>query len=92
MPHTHIVKRREGHTETYDNHKVYASCYAACINTHISKLDAEKICAEVMGRIDQWIDGRESVTSQEIFEETTKVLAEHNKDAAFLYETHRDIS
>ena len=91
MDHPHIVKRG-GHKEPYDNHKVYASCYAACLNAHIAKERAEEICNNVMKKMDEWIDEKDSISSQDIFDEVTRIMAEHNSDAAFMYKSHRDIS
>ena len=92
MSHTHIVKRRKGHKEPYDNHKVYASCYAACVNVHIPKEKAEAICHKVTIAIDTWIMGKNTVSSEEIFRKIIKELKKHSMDASFMYETHRDIS
>ncbi|MBI4118256.1 MAG: hypothetical protein HY455_01810 [Parcubacteria group bacterium] len=91
MDHTHIVKRH-GHEEAYDNHKVYASCYAACVSAACHKEDAERICGEVMQEVDTFIDDKGSVTSDEIFNETARAMRGRHGEAAFLYETHRDIS
>lgn len=90
--HTHIVKRGKGHREPYDNHKVYASCYAACLNAGLSRNEAENVSQKVMTEVDRWIDEKETVTSKEIFEEVSRDLEKHNRSAAFLYKTHRDIS
>lgn len=91
MDHPHIVKRK-GHQEPYDNHKVYASCYAACLNAHIPKERAESICNSVMAEMDSWIAGKDEASSQQIFEETTRVMEKFDKDASFMYRSHRDIS
>lgn len=91
MVHTHIVKRQK-HQEPYDNHKVYASCYAACLNTNIPKKKAENICQGVTKEIDRWISKKDMVHSEEIFKEITKAMAKNNKEASFMYKTHRDIS
>lgn len=45
-----------------------------------------------MREIDAFVAKRTSVTSQELFEQTTKTMKNYHKDAAFMYETHRDIS
>ena len=90
--HTHIVKRGGGHKEPYDNHKVYASCYAAFIDAGVSKVEAETLCEKITAHIDVWVKDKDVVTSQEIFEEITHEMEVYNKDAAFLYKTHRDIS
>jgi len=92
MNHTHIVKRRKGHQEPYDNHKVYASCFASCLSSHIERHEAEKICEQVMKDIDTWLEGEGTVSSNDIFEEITTSLKKRNEDAAFMYKTHRDIS
>ena len=91
MDHPHIVKRK-GHKEPYDNHKVYASCYAACLNAHMQKELAEEICGKVMKEIDEWIIGKDTASSQEIFEKITQVMVKYNADSSFMYKSHRDIS
>lgn len=91
MEHTHIVKRK-GHKEPYDNHKVYASCYASCLNAHCAKEESEGLCEKVMRELDRWIDEKKEVKSQEIFKEVARAMRELNQKAAFMYETHRDIS
>ena len=90
--HTHIVKRRKGHREPYDNHKVYASCYAACLNAGLSKTESEVLCEKVTNTIDAWIDGKDVVASEDIFREVIKTMQQYHEKAAFMYETHRDIS
>ncbi len=88
---THIVKRK-GHTEPFDPRKVYASAYSACRNAHLSEMMAEKIAESVTAGLKKWIAKKPRVSSQEIFEQVNKVLKDLHPDAAFLYETHRDIS
>lgn len=89
MPH--IVKRR-GHKEPFDPRKVYASVYAACRNAHLTEIESEKIAEAVSAAIQEWISDKSKVASDEIFQEIIKVLKELEPDAAFLYETHRDIA
>ena len=86
-----IVKRR-GHTEVYDERKVYGSCYFACRNAHLSEEEAEEICKKVCAAVAKWIKTKKVVSSNDIFKVLTQELKKHNEDAAFLYETHRDIS
>ena len=90
--HMHIVKRGKNHQESYDNHKVYASCYAACLNAQCEKKEAENICEKVTGDVDRFVAEKKSITSQQIFKEIARVMKHYHKDAAFMYETHRDIS
>lgn len=86
-----IVKRR-GHTEEFDERKVYASCYAACLNTQILHEEAEKICEKVAKEVKAWARKKKAVSSDEIFRKTISAIKKHHEDVAFMYETHRDIS
>ncbi len=88
---THIVKRA-GHTEKFDERKVYATCFAACMNAHVDKEKAEKICRKVAAGIKKWIAKKKAVTSEMIFREATRLMKMEHKNAAFMYETHRDIA
>lgn len=87
----HIVKRK-GHKEEYDEKKVYASSYAAAMNVHLGEKRSESIAEEVMKDLNKWIEGKEEVESKEIFQEVDHVLEKHDKDAAFMYRTHLDVS
>ncbi len=91
MTELKIVKRK-GHTELYDEKKVYGSCYFACRNAHLSEKKAEEISNKVCIAITKWMKKRKVVSSNDIFKIITQELKKHNEDAAFLYETHRDIS
>lgn len=86
-----IVKRK-GHSEMYDERKVYGSCFFACRNAHLSEQEAEAICEKVSAKVTKWIKERKVVSSNEIFRFLAEELKKHHEDAAFLYETHRDIS
>lgn len=87
----HVVKRR-GHKEDFDERKVYASAYAACLNVHMGEQEAERMAALVSQEAKDWIREKEEVSSQEIFDFVIKALRNKNENAAFMYETHRDIS
>ena len=86
-----IVKRK-GHSEMYDERKVYGSCYFACRNAHLSGEEAEAIASNVSAKATKWIRQKRVVSSNEIFRFIIHELRQHHEDAAFLYETHRDIS
>ena len=38
-----MIVKRKGHTEVYDERKVYGSCFLACRNSHMGKEEAEEI-------------------------------------------------
>lgn len=88
---SHIVKRR-GHQEPYEARKVYASVYAACTSTRLQEGEAELIAAKVSQEITSWLKDKNQVTSENIFEETYTLLKKYHTDAAFMYQSHRDIS
>lgn len=91
---TVIIKRR-GHSEKYEERKVYASCYYACKNAHLHDKECERIASRVAKRITKFVRGRskkQRVTSTDIFDKISKELRKEEEDAGFLYATHRDIS
>lgn len=86
------IVKRQGHIEEFDERKVYASAYSACLSCHIQKNIAEKIAENVCRDIKRWVDKKPQVRSDTIFRLVIKSLKKYNKDAAFIYETHRDIA
>lgn len=87
----HVVKRR-GHKEQFDERKLYASVYAACLSCHIDKEEAESVANLVTREVKKWIDERKEVSSDQIFKQIGEELKHLNEDAAFMYTTHRDVS
>ena len=87
-----LLVKRAGHKEKFDERKVYASCYAACINCHHEKKKAEKMCEAVMKKVTAWVNGKKQVTSGDIFKQVVAILKKIDKEVAFMYETHRDVS
>ncbi|MBI2012064.1 hypothetical protein HYS91_04815 [Candidatus Daviesbacteria bacterium] len=87
----HIVKRRR-HKEDFDERKIYASVYSACLSSHLSKEEAEKIAGEISEKVKNWVSTEKEVTSNQIFIKVGEELEKINKPAGFMYSTHRDIS
>ena len=87
----HIIKRR-GHKEPYDEKKIYASIYAASLNAHLVKVEAEKIAEKVSKAITAWIANKEVIGSGDIFKTAIELLKKENTDVAFMFETHRDLA
>ena len=86
------IVKRNGHTEFYDERKVYGSCFFACRNAHLSEQEAEEICKKVCAAVTKWVKKQKAVSSNDIFKMLIEELKKHNEDASFLYETHRDIA
>ena len=86
-----IVKRR-GHKERFDPRKIYASCYAACLSSHLQVGYTEKVCEKVTREVKAKLKGKKEISSTKIFQLVEKALKKCDKDAAFMYRTHRDVS
>ncbi|MBI4450722.1 hypothetical protein HY642_01990 [Candidatus Woesearchaeota archaeon] len=87
----HVVKC-QGHLEKYDGSKVYRTAFYACRNAHLSKAECSRISKAVQKAVSAWMIPRTRATCGQIFRKVVRELGRHDKDAAFLYETHRDIS
>ena len=86
-----IVKRK-GHNEMYDERKIYASCYFACRSAHLDEIQSNNICSKITKAVTKWIIRKKMVSSSDIFKALVNELKKHHEDAAFMYETHWDIS
>ena len=86
----HIVKRA-GHTEIYDEKKLYASIFSACQSVRepmgSSELLADTVCKDVAS----WIEKKHEVTSNDIRHTAAKHLKAYHPDAAYMYLHHRVI-
>ncbi len=89
--HIHIVKR-QGHFELFDEKKVYASVYSACLAGQFPKTRCEAMAEAVTKDVKKWVDDKEEVSSDQIFRQIVKLLKKEDKGVGFLFETHRDIS
>ena len=87
-----LIVKRKGRKEDFDSRKVYASVYAACRNGHLNEQDAETIADKVSKELEVQLKDKVEVDSNQIFIMTTQALKKHHEDAAFMYETHRDVS
>lgn len=87
----HIVKRK-GHTENFDDRKVYASVYRACLTLRMDVGAAELIADKVTKAVVEAIEDEESVTVGRIAYLTASNLSQYSEDAAYLYTMHRSVS
>lgn len=84
----HIVKRA-GHTEEYDNRKLYGSIYASALASREPTGSAELIAEKVVAQVEKWLENKHEVTSNDIRAQAAKHLHVINPDAAFQYKHHR---
>lgn len=90
------VKKRDGHLEKFDERKILLSCYEACMNVHLSRKECEKaselITDKLIKSLKNSFKNKKEIPSDYIFKEVIKFLSKYNRDVAFMFETHRDIS
>lgn len=87
-----MVVKRKGHKEKFDDRKLYGSIYAACSIANMSEKGCESVAEFVAKKVKKEVKGKKSVNSKNIASLAARHLKKKNKDAAFIYETHRDIS
>lgn len=88
---TTIIKRR-GHKQEFDERKLYASIFAACLSAHVKHEEAESVANLVCREVKKWLGEKEEVTSDQIFKKAGEELSHLNKNVSFMYLTHRDVS
>ena len=86
------VIKRDGRIEDFDKKKVYNAAYRSCMNAHLDKGYSDKIAKEVVRDVLSVVRGKKKIKSNDLFQETVKIIKKYNYDAAFLYATHRDVS
>lgn len=88
---TNTVKRK-GYTEIFDERKIYASVYAACLSLRMKDEEAELIAHMVSHETVEEFKKEHEVSAHTIHRFVAKSLEKYNSDAAYLYDTHKDIS
>lgn len=86
-----IVKRK-GHSEEFDERKLYASVYAALLSLRMTDEEAEAISHMVVIDVTAVIKEKKEVSSHILHQEAAKSLKKYHPDAAYLYSTHKDLS
>jgi transcriptional regulator NrdR family protein len=87
----HIVKRK-GHTEEFDERKLYASVFASLMSLRMSDEEAETISHMVTDEVKSVIKKKKEVTAHILHTEAVKSLKKYHPDASYLYSTHKDLS
>ncbi len=80
------VVKRKGHSEAFDEKKVYGSVYAACASAFYTELTCERVASEMTRRIKSKLAKKKQVNSHEIRKLVTEVLKKKDKQLAFFYE------
>jgi transcriptional regulator NrdR family protein len=86
-----IVVKRRGKKEDFDEKKLYASIYSACMDCSLGEKKSEEIARTVTKETVKFITGHHEVNSTEIFGFALQKLAGISEPVAFMYQTHRDM-
>ena len=86
------VVKRHGHTEEFDERKVYASVFSACTLVHDTIEQSEMVAAEVCKRLKPCLKGKNHISSSQIFHKVIIEMHRLEPKASFMYEHHRDIN
>ncbi len=88
-----LIKRgKEDMCHKYDERKIYGSVYAACYIVRRKEKECEKTAHSIARHVTKSIASKTKVTSKHITKLVLSELKKYDKHAAFMYETHRDIS
>lgn len=85
----HIVKRK-GHTEPYEQRKLYASVYAACLSVRVHAGEAELIASKVCEDVEQWLAKKTEVTAHDIRLQAARYFTDYHPEAGWMYSHHRE--
>lgn len=85
---TTVVKRSANHTEPYDERKLYASIYAACLSVRTPAGEAELTADRVCKDIAPWLHSKLEITSHDIRAQAAAHLRTYNPNASYLYKHH----
>ena len=86
-----LIVKRAGHNEKYDDRKLYASIYSACLSVAEPVGTAELTANAVVKEVSAWLKGKTEVTSNDIRRRAADSLKGYSLDAAYMYLHHRVI-
>jgi transcriptional regulator NrdR family protein len=82
------IVKRNGHTEKFDEKKVYGSVYAACASAHYEDMLSEKTAEKITNHIKKFTKGKKMVKSEDIHKKVVVELKKKDEHLAFFYEHH----
>jgi len=69
--------------------KLHKSIVAACLASGAPTGHAESLARRVVDQVEEWLESRPEVTSNDIRRVASQYLRTYHPDASFLYEHHR---
>jgi len=87
-----VIKRAgKRPTEQFKREKLHASIVAVCLSTRTPEGQAEIIAKSVCDVVEEWLEKRQEITSQDLRLIASKSLRSYHPEAAYLYGQHRII-
>ena len=83
-----LIVKRKGHTEKFDERKVYGSVYAACSSAHYGENLCEKNAEEIASKIKKFVKNKKKVDSTQIRKKIEELLKKIDEELGFFYEQH----
>lgn len=83
-----IIKRHKK-KQKYDQKKVYASVYAAALNSHYSEAKAEELASRITKKLNAYIKTKKQITSGDIRDQIIKNIKD--KGVVINYKHHLDL-
>ena len=78
--------------ETFNQKKLYTSIYSSCLSTQLPKKECQRIAKKIYGDVVKILRKKQCLLSEEVSATVTKAMAKHQKELAFMYKTHKDLS
>lgn len=86
----YVVKRKgQRPSEAFTPEKLHASIVAACLSVRSPEGEAETIAHSVCSHIEQWLEEKPEVTSDDLRRKASEALASLHPEAAYLYKHHQ---
>lgn len=83
-----IVVKRRGRKEYFDERKVYASVYSACMSRYLNEIKCEKLADTVTKSVKSWLKTKKTISSKSIRKKVELELRKRDKDVVFHYDQH----
>lgn len=87
-----LVEKKDGRCEKFDDEKSYKVFCRVFLNAHLSARESENLADKSIKDLKNFLKSKRKIKSSDLFRQKIKILKKYNKEAAFLYETHRDIN
>ncbi len=78
--------------EAFNNKKLYASIYSSCLSAQLPKKECQRIAKKIYADVVKILSKQQCLLSEEVSATVTKAMAKHQKELAFMYKTHKDLS